>query len=75
MLDMGWNGNEHLHTTPIHISLISKKVWIQYDDNEEGIATDLIAAGILKKIWCLVFVIPRYDSTLGLLWLEGRKEQ
>lgn len=49
VLDMGWDGDQYLHATPIHLSLIGDKVWIQYDDTEEGIASDLLEAGIPKE--------------------------
>ncbi len=47
-------GDKYLHATPIHIDLIQEKIWIQYDDTEEGVATDLLEAGI-----------PREDIVLG----------
>ena len=34
VLDMGWNGDRYLHSTPIHISLVGDKVWVQCDDTE-----------------------------------------
>ena len=43
VLDIGWNGDKYLHATPIHINLIDNKVWIQYDDTEEGVANDFLA--------------------------------
>ena len=49
VLDMGWHGDRYLHATPIHLSLVGDKVWVQFDDTEEGVATDLMAAGVSKK--------------------------
>jgi hypothetical protein len=46
LLDTNWYGREYIHHTPIHIDIINHKVWVQYDDTEEGVATDLLAAGI-----------------------------
>ena len=51
VLDIGWNGDKYLHATPIHISLIGDKVWIQFDDTEEGIATDLMKTAITIVQW------------------------
>jgi len=59
VLDIGWNENKYLHATPIHINLIDGKIWIQYDDTEEGVATDLLAAGIPKEEIVLGFRHPR----------------
>jgi len=59
VLDIGWNENKYLHATPIHINLIGDKIWIQYDDTEEGVATDLLAAGVPKEDIVLGFRHPR----------------
>jgi hypothetical protein len=65
VLDVGWNGDKYLHATPIHISLIGDKVWIQYDDTEEGVATDLMAAGISKEDIVLGFRHPKIRQHTG----------
>ena len=65
ILDMGWNGDNYLHTTPIHLSLIDDKIWIQYDDTEEGIATDLIDAGVPKEDIVLGFRHPKIRRHTG----------
>jgi hypothetical protein len=54
LLDIGWYGHEYIHHTPIHVDIIDGKIWVQYDDSEEGIATDLLAAGV-----------PWHDIVLG----------
>jgi XisI protein len=54
LLDTNWYGSEYVHHTPIHIDIINNKIWIQYDDTEEGIATDLLEEGI-----------PTQDIVLG----------
>lgn len=65
VLDIGWNDDNYLHTTPIHIDLIDDKVWIQYDDTEEGIASDLLEAGISKKDIVLGFRHPKIREYTG----------
>ena len=65
VLDMGWNGDQYLHATPIHISLIGDKVWVQYDDTEEGVATDLMAAGVSKEDIVLGFRHPKIRQHTG----------
>lgn len=62
VLDIGWNEDNYLHATPIHINLIGEKIWIQYDDTEEGVATDLLAAGV-----------PNEDIVLGFRHPQLRK--
>ena len=59
VLDIGWNGDKYLHATPIHLDLIGDKIWIQYDDTEEGVATDLLAAGVPKEDIVLGFRHPQ----------------
>jgi XisI protein len=59
VLDIGWNDDNYLHATPIHINLIDRKIWIQYDDTEEGVATDLLAAGVPNEDIVLGFRHPR----------------
>jgi hypothetical protein len=65
VLDIGWNGNNYLHATPIHLSLIGDQVWIQYDDTEEGIATELMDAGIPKEAIVLGFRHPKLRKYTG----------
>lgn len=65
IIDWGWHDDHYLHATPIHISLIDHKVWIQWDDTEEGVATDLIAAGICKEDIVLGFRHPKIRKHTG----------
>ena len=65
ILDIGWNGDKYLHTTPIHLDLIDNKIWIQYDDTEEGVATDLMEAGIPKEDIILGFRHPKLRQYTG----------
>jgi len=61
LLDSNWYGREYIHHTPIHIDIINGKIWIQYDDTEEGVATDLLEAGV-----------PHHDIVLGFRPAELR---
>lgn len=54
LLDSNWYGDEYIHHTPIHVDIFNGKIWIQYDDTEEGFATDLLEAGV-----------PAHDIVLG----------
>jgi hypothetical protein len=58
VLDMGWDGDKYWHTMPIHVDVIDHKIWVQYDETEEGIATELIAAGVPKEDIVLGFHPP-----------------
>ena len=54
LLDISWQNDIYLYNVPIHLELIDGKIWIQHDETEEGIATDLRDAGV-----------PRQDIVLG----------
>ncbi|MBD2176850.1 XisI protein [Pseudanabaena sp. FACHB-1998] len=65
VLDIGWNGDQYLHSTPIHLSLVNDKIWIQYDDTEEGIVTDLVDEGVSKNDIVLGFRHPKVRLHTG----------
>lgn len=65
VVDLGWQGDQYLHATPIHLSLIGDKVWVQWDDTEEGVATDLVAAGVSKDDIVLGFRHPKIRQHTG----------
>ncbi len=46
---------KRVHGCLIHIDLIDDKFWIQRDGTEEGVAVDLLAAGIPKSKIVLAF--------------------
>ncbi|NEO72294.1 XisI protein [Moorena sp. SIO3H5] len=54
----GWNNQEHLHSCLIHVGIINSKIWIKCDNTEDGIANDLVAAGIPKSDIVLAFHPP-----------------
>ena len=76
VLDIGWKEDNYLHATPIHINIIGEKIWIQYDDTEEGVATDLLAAGVPKEDIVLGFRHPnvRKYTEFGT-GLSGKDEE
>lgn len=54
----GWNQGLRVYTVLAHIDLRGDKLWIQHDNTESGIATDLVAAGIPKQQIILGFRPP-----------------
>lgn len=46
LVDVGWKGVARVHGALVHVDVIDGKFWIQYDGTEEGIATQLVAAGV-----------------------------
>lgn len=55
---VGWDTGERVHGTLIHADIIDGKIYIQRDGTEDGIATDLEAAGVPKSDIVLAFHEP-----------------
>ena len=49
MIAISWNGVKWVHKCIIHVEIIQGKIWIQWDGIEDGMATELLAAGIPKE--------------------------
>jgi len=55
---IGWDGWRRVHSCLIHIDILEDKVWIQHDGTENGIAEELVAAGIPRDHIVLAFHHP-----------------
>jgi hypothetical protein len=51
----GWNGPYRIHGSVPHLDIRGGKVWIQHDGTEEGVAEDLVKAGIPRDHIVLAF--------------------
>jgi XisI protein len=49
LVETGWQNGYRIYGTLLHIDLIDNKLWIQNDGTEDGIAVDLVDAGIPKE--------------------------
>jgi XisI protein len=65
ILSEGWDNDQHLHGVLIHVEIIDGKVWIQVDGTEDGIAEELIQAGIPKEDIVLGFHEPEVRKYTG----------
>jgi hypothetical protein len=54
----GWLGKQRIHTPILYVRLAQGKLWIEEDYTEDGIATELVAAGIPKTDIVLAFRHP-----------------
>jgi hypothetical protein len=54
----GWAGPYRVHGSVIHIDIRNDKVYIQHDGTEEGIAEELVQAGIPHEHIVLAFKPP-----------------
>ncbi|MCI0616367.1 XisI protein [bacterium] len=51
----GWNGPYRIHGSVVHLDIRNGKIWIQYDGTHDGIANDLLNAGIPRDQIVLAF--------------------
>ena len=58
VLDVGWDQPGRVYAVILHLALRNGKVWIEVDGTEEGIAQELLAAGIPKQDIVLAFYRP-----------------
>lgn len=54
----GWNIPYRIHGSVLHIDIRNGKVWIQYDGTEDGVAEELVEAGIPRDRIVLAFKPP-----------------
>lgn len=55
---LGWEGWRRVHASLIHIDIRGNKIWIQHDGTEDGVANELVAAGVPKNDIVLAFHPP-----------------
>jgi hypothetical protein len=58
LITHGWDGQRHVHYTLVHVEIRNGKIWIHQDGTEDGIATELMAAGVPKEDIVLAFHPP-----------------
>ena len=58
LITQGWEDDLRVHGCLVHIEIINNKIWIHRDGLEDGIANELVAAGIPKSDIVLAFHPP-----------------
>jgi hypothetical protein len=58
LIKMGWHQNHRIKRNVIHLRLKDQKIWIEEDWTEEGVATDLLQAGVPREDIVLAFHPP-----------------
>jgi hypothetical protein len=58
LMTVGWDDEERVHFPVIHIDIVDGKLWIQTDNTDCAIASELVAAGIPKSDIVLAFRPP-----------------
>jgi len=59
LLLMGWEDDRRLKSVLIHVRIHQRKIWIEEDWTEEGVATDLLAADLSRDEIVLGFHPPQ----------------
>lgn len=54
----GWWDKRRIHAAALYVRLKDGKIWIEEDMTEDGLATDLLAAGVPKEDIVLAFHHP-----------------
>jgi hypothetical protein len=58
LVTLGWDDGERVHHPLVHIDICDDKVWVQADNTEHGVASELVEAGIPKSGVVLAFQPP-----------------
>lgn len=58
LITQGWENDVRVHACLVHLEIIDNKIWIQRDGTEDGIANELVVAGIPKEQIVLAFHPP-----------------
>ena len=69
---IGWANRRRVKQTILYVRLRHGKFWIEEDSLEEGIATDLLEAGVPKEDIVLAFQHPDMRSFFGATGRTGR---
>jgi len=55
---IGWEGTQRVWNTTLYVRIRAGKIWVEIDWTENGIATDLLEAGVPKEDIVLAFHHP-----------------
>jgi hypothetical protein len=58
LMRSGWVNGRRVHGALIHVDIRGDKIWIQHDGTEDGVANELVAAGVSKDRIVLAFKSP-----------------
>jgi hypothetical protein len=58
LVTLGWEDHKRVHHPLIHIDIVDGKLWIQTDNTDRAVASELVAAGVPKSDIVLAFRLP-----------------
>jgi hypothetical protein len=65
LLYSGWDGHRRTHGDALHLDIRGGKIWIQHDGTYDGIASELMEAGVPKDRIVLAFKSPEVRQYTG----------
>jgi hypothetical protein len=64
-MNLGWQNGERITGMTVYVRIRNGQFWIEEDWTEEGIATDLVRAGVPKEDIVLAFHEPKMRQYTG----------
>jgi hypothetical protein len=58
LMNEGWDGYKHIEQVWVHVEFRDGKFWVQQDGTREGVAVELVNAGIPRERIVLGFLHP-----------------
>ncbi len=58
-LKAGWTKQHRVYGVTLHVRLYNGKIWVEEDWTEDGIATELVNAGVPREDIVLGFCVPQ----------------
>lgn len=58
LMDLGWDESGRVNYTYLHARIKDRKIWVEEDWTEEGLANELVDAGVPKEDIVLAFQPP-----------------
>jgi XisI protein len=65
LLAIGWNQQNRIYGTTIHLDIQNEKVWIQQNTTEFDLASDLVERGVPKQDIVIGFHTPKMRQLTG----------
>ncbi|MEG4322282.1 MULTISPECIES: XisI protein [unclassified Microcoleus] len=62
LVETGWQNGRRIYGNLIHIEIIDNKLWIEHDGTEDGVAYELMVAGIPDADIVLAFKLPELQK-------------
>lgn len=58
LVHTGWQADDRIYGSMVHVDIKNGKFWIQYDGTEGGVANELVECGVAKDEIVLAFQMP-----------------